>query len=266
LLPTDGQEDVCMQSVAGVFASRSAAERGAVDLEALGVPRDRITVLAPGHDVRRVPTDEGEQPGMGTALGAVVGGATGAAVGVPLGAAFTLLVPGVGAVIASGLIGAALLGAGGAAVGATLEESMLSGLPRDELFLYEDALRRGRVVVVALVQDAEQADAARRVLAAAGAESIDAARERWWIGLRGAEQERYADGRDAFQRDEVLFRRGFEAALSGSARGRSWEEAQDGLRARHGADCERPAFRHGWERGRRYQEALDREADLRKSA
>jgi hypothetical protein len=255
-----------MQAVAGVFPSPAAAERADADLVALGIPRDRVTLLRPGSDARRVPTDEGEQPGMGTALGAVVGGATGAAVGVPVGAAVTLMVPGVGPVIASGLLGAVLLGAGGAAVGSTLEESLQMGLPRDELFVYEDALRRGHTVVVALVDEDAQADAARRALAAAGADSIDAARERWWIGLRSAEQERYADGPAAFQRDERLFRRGFESALAGTARGRSWEESLPGLRARHGADCESVAFRRGWERGCRHRDEIERPRDLPRSA
>jgi hypothetical protein len=255
-----------MQAVAGVFVQRADAERAVSTLEALETPRDRITLLAPGSDTRHVPTDEGEPPGIGKALGAVVGGAAGVTVGVPLGAMVTLLVPGVGPVIASGLIGAALLGAGGAAVGATLEESLMNGLPRDELFVYEDALRRGHSVVVALIDDDERAEAARRVLAGAGAESIDAARERWWLGLRSAEQEGYEDGPHAFERDEVLFRRGFEAALSGALRGRTWNESLATLRARHGGDVEAPAFRRGWERGQRDQDEIGHARGLRRSA
>jgi hypothetical protein len=199
---------------------------------------------------------------MGAALGAV----TGIATGFPVGAAVTLLVPGVGAVVASGVIGAMLFGAGGAAVGSAIEESLMMGLPRDELFFYEDALRRGHTVVIALVDDETLADAARSRLAEAGAESIDAARERWWIGLRSAEQEQYIDGPHAFERDEALYRRGFEAALSTDRRNRPWDDALPGLRARHGADCDRPAFRHGWERGQRYQRELGASQDFRKSA
>lgn len=192
-----------MQTVAGVFARRADAARAAAGLEALGIARDRITVVEPGSDARRVPTDEGEQPGMGATVGAVVGAATGAAVGLPVGAAVTLLVPGVGPVIASGLIGAVLLGVSGATVGATLEESLVTGLPRDELFVYEDALRRGHSVVVALLEDDHLADGARHALATTGAETIDTARERSWLGLRPWEREHYAAGRVAFERDEV---------------------------------------------------------------
>ena len=255
-----------MQTVAGVFARRADAERAAAQLEAIGIARDRITLITPGGDARQVPTDEGEQPGMGTALGAVVGAATGAAVGFPLGAAVTLLIPGVGPVIASGLIGAVLLGVSGATVGATLEESLIAGMPRDELFVYEDALRRGQTLVVALVEDDDRADRARQTLAAVGAQSIDAARERWWLGLRSAERERYASGPGAFERDEVLFRRGFEAALDREARGRTWSESGSFLRARHGADVDAPPFRQGWERGQAYQHQLGFGARLKKTA
>lgn len=251
-----------MQAVAGVFVARAEAERAAATLESLGISRDRVTVLAPGGDARRVPTDEGERPGMGAALGAVAGAAS----GFPVGAALTLLVPGVGAVIASGVIGALLFGAGGAAVGAALEESLATGLPRDELFFYEDALRRGHTVVIALVDDEALVEVARTRLAEAGAETIDAARERWWIGLRSAEQEQYVDGPHAFERDEALYRRGFEAALGADGRGRAWDDSLAGLRVRHGADCDRPAFRRGWERGQRYHRDLGAEPDLRKSA
>ena len=79
-----------MQTVAGTFATRADAERAAAHLDTLGIPRDRITLLSPGTDTRRVPTDEGERPGTGAAIGGVVGAATGAAVGFPLGAAITM--------------------------------------------------------------------------------------------------------------------------------------------------------------------------------
>src|SRR5438093_7439867 len=261
------QEASAMQTVAGIFATRGAAERAAAQLEALGIPRDRITLLSPGVDPHKaVPVDDGERPGVGKAIGAVVGAGTGAAIGFPLGAAVTLMIPGIGPIIASGIIGALLFGAGGAAIGATLEESLVAGLPRDELFVYEDALRRGRSVVIALAEDDTMAERARTSLEAAGAETIDVARERWWVGLRGAEQESYTGGQTAFDRDEILFRRGFEAALAPNVRGRSWEEALPELRVRHADACDAPAFRHGWERGQDYYREFGLGTGLRKIA
>ena len=132
---------------------------------------------------------------MGKALGAAVGGAIGVAGGVglvPLLASF--LIPGVGQVLAIGVVGGVLLGAIGAvsggAAGGAIESNVFEGLPEDEMFVYEDALRKGRSVVVAMV-DNDEADAVRGALENAGAESIDRARDMWWVGLRGAEKEKY---------------------------------------------------------------------------
>ncbi|HEV7842479.1 MAG TPA: hypothetical protein VGO69_02225, partial [Pyrinomonadaceae bacterium] len=96
----------------------------------------------------------------------------------------------------------------------------------------------------------------RTVLAQAGAESIDAARESWWVGLRDAEQEEYAGQGKDFKGDEKLYRRGFEAALLPPSRGKSFAESAEGLRTRFGADCDADAFRCGYERGQTYQQGL----------
>jgi len=47
---------------------------------------------------------------------------------------------------------------GGAALGDALDEGMTEGLPKDELFIYEDALRQGRSVVIAFVHPGRQVD------------------------------------------------------------------------------------------------------------
>ncbi|HZT61244.1 MAG TPA: hypothetical protein VFA21_21740 [Pyrinomonadaceae bacterium] len=253
-----------MNTVAGIFKSRTDAERAVNDLRAAGVGEDRINLLAPGtsrEQLDEVPTTETEQEGMGKALGATVGGALGVAGGLELGAvAASLLVPGVGPVFAAGVVAAALLGAGGAATGAAvggaLEDSMARGLPHDELFVYEDALRRGRSVVIVVAEDDYKAGVARNLLDENGAESVDAARENWWVGLRDAEEAEYTvDGGD-FGTDERVYRRGFEAALDSRARGRTYDADASRLRECFGADCEEGAFRRGYQRGRRYDEDL----------
>ena len=50
---------------------------------------------------------------------------------------------------------------------------------------------QGRTVMIALADEGDQAEAARQILQRNGAESIDAAREQWWVGLRNAEKEHY---------------------------------------------------------------------------
>ncbi|HUS10805.1 MAG TPA: hypothetical protein VMZ30_10090 [Pyrinomonadaceae bacterium] len=244
-----------METVAGIFSSRDAAEQAVRELYSLDIPNDRIALLTPGMKdervEREVPTADSEQPGMGGAMGGAVGGAMGVAGGATLGAAAaSLLVPGVGPVIAGGLLGAAILGAGGTvtgiAAGEALEHELESGLPHDELFLYEDALRKGRSVVVAFVDNEGAIYSVRGAMAGAGAESIDEARENWWIGLRDAEEAEYQSSGRTFKTDEASYRRGFEAALKN--RGRDSHESDPGV------DDE--AFRRGYERGKSYHKNL----------
>jgi hypothetical protein len=254
-----------MNTVAGIFQTREEATRAVEDLRRLGLSDENLSLLAPGTTAPQaeadVETSDTEQPGMGNALGGLVGGAMGAAGGMTLGAAAaSLLVPGVGPIMAAGIVGAALFGAGGAAAGmaagGALEDTIAHGLPHDELFVYEDALRQGRTVVIAQVEDDDQAKGARSALDAAGAESVDAARESWWVGLRGAEDEDYTgQGRD-FKSDEPLYRRGFEAALHPQLRGASYAESAERLRERYSDAYEHDAFRRGYERGQSYHQTL----------
>ena len=144
-----------MESVTGVFNTRADAEHAYEQLKRAGIPADKITVLTPGSqdhmnkEIQTVPTDATEQPGMGTAVGALLGGG----VGITGGSVLMALVPGVGPITALGLLGAAILGAAGATVGAVaggkIEKASYDGLPEDEIFLYEDALRKGRSVLIA---------------------------------------------------------------------------------------------------------------------
>jgi hypothetical protein len=253
--------EVDMEAVVGIFTSYAAAERAGERLRAIGIPPDRLNYLTPGAstaEVEAVPTTETESPGVAKVLGGVIGGATGVSTGMLGLAVASAIIPGIGPVTAIGIAAAALLGLGGAvagaAVGDTLEEQLSTGLPKDELFVYQAALREGRTVLIALVDDETTAEAAREALRAAGAESIDAARERWWIGLRDAEAETYSAQGGDFSRDELTYRRGFEAALHSATAGKPYGEVVDYLRVRYADIYQETAFRHGYERGRAYYE------------
>jgi hypothetical protein len=203
--------------------------------------------------------DAAEQPGMGKAIGALAGGGVGFAGGSLLMA----LVPGLGPITAVGLLGAAILGAAGATVGATvgneLETSTTEGLPEDEIFVYEDALRQGRSVVIVLAEDKQQASLLRELLKTQSAESIDAAREQWWIGLRSAEESHYSQSGKNFAEDEEYFRRGFEAALHARTRCMEFDQVSAAMDAalkdvqrEHPGKQVEEAFTRGYQRGREY--------------
>ena len=236
-----------MEPVVGIFVSRSAAELAARNLRAQGWPPNRVRMLSPERsaEVEAMPVEDAEQPGIGRALGGVIAAAIGATAGMAIGAA-----AGSSAV---GLAGAAILGIAGAVVGVAvsgaLEKRSQKGLPHDEVYVYEDALENGRSVVFALAKSRKESDAARRTLEDAGAESLDAARNEWWIGLRDAEKAHYeADGGD-WQSDEPVYRQGFTAAHHPALRDRGFEDAHRFLEDRWGAPARKAAFRRGYERG-----------------
>jgi len=254
-----------METVTGIFASRDDAERAVQQLQAAGIASDRSAFLTP--DTRNneletnVPVSDTEQSGMGKAMGGAVGGALGTAGGAGLGAGVaSLLVPGVGPVLAAGLVGAAILGVGGAttgmAAGAAHERGLADGIPHDELYLYEDALRKGSTVIVAFAEDEESETRAQAVLEDSGARTIDAARDDWWLGLRDAEAETYPPTGRNFEADEADYRRGFEAAQHAKLRGRAYEEAAPELIVFYHEARSNAAFRRGYDRGYAHYQAL----------
>jgi hypothetical protein len=245
-----------MKTVVGVFNTRGEAQASLAKLDEIGVADSRIRVLTPEtteDELARVPTVEGEQPGMGAALGAAVGGAMGLAGGAGLGTAIAAaFLPGIGPVLALGLAGSTIGLVGGAAAGAKIEKDIFQGLPQEELYIYEDALRQKRTVVIAMVDNEPQAELARRAMEESGAESIDRAREMWWIGLRDIEREHYeADGGN-FSTDEADYRAGFECAQDASVQGNSYEQYRDQLKKRYRDRHQSAAFRRGFERGSKY--------------
>lgn len=255
-----------MKAVTGVFRSASDAEHALAQFRELGLSEDRLTLLTPSsaRHIEDVPTTSTEQPGMGKAIGALVGGAAGLSGGPLLIAA---LVPGVGPITAVGLLGGFVLAAAGATVGAVAggrsENFMTEGLPEDEIFVYEDALRKGRSVVIAMAKDESEAARFRELFTTEEAESVDAAREQWWIGLRSAEQEHYSSHNRDFTNDEKFYRLGFEAALHARTRCQEYDQVLSEMDSKI-EDIEREypgmnageRFRKGYERGRDYYQQL----------
>ena len=256
-----------MKAVTGVFDSQSDAQRALEQFRTLGLSEDRLTLLTPGHSNAQeeaVPATAAEQPGMGKAIGALVGGAAGLSGGPLLMAA---LIPGVGPITVFGLLGGAFVAAVGAGVGAIaggkLENATDKGLPEDELFVYEDALRNGHSVVIAMAKDDDEAARFREVLNAEEAVEVDAAREQWWIGLRSAEKEHYSNTGRKFGDDEKFYRLGFEAALHARTRCMEYDQVHSEMEVKieeleqqyPGKNAVEP-FRKGYERGRDYYQRL----------
>jgi hypothetical protein len=261
-----------MEPIVGIFGSRASAESASRALRERGFRPERIQMLLPGAispaaAENAAPTEEAEAPGTGQAIGGVVGAAAGASAGFGAGALVaSLFVPGIGAVTAVGLAAAALFGAagaiGGVKAGEALEESR-TGVPKDELYLYEDALAHGRGLLFVEPGSEEEERTARAVLLSSGAESLEAAREAWWVGIRDTEKVHYDSVRGGFETDEQVYRAGLLGALRPDSRGRSLEEAAPGLRHHYGELVDHAAFRHGYARG--VERAKQREEALAES-
>ncbi len=243
-----------MEAISGVFESRKDAERAVDELRKAGIQDNRIGLVTPGTDSDELeaglPVTDTERPGMGKAMGAAVGGAMGAAGGATLGlAAASLAVPGVGPLLAFGMVGAALLGVvgatAGAAVGDEVEEQLGEGVPHEDIYLFEDALRHGRSVIIAYTETDDETEKAEDVLMGYGAMDLDELRENWWNELRDDERAHYQD----FDRDEESYRRGYEAALHPQRRGKAYTEVEQDLRTAYDDTALDTAFRSGYERG-----------------
>jgi hypothetical protein len=258
------EEDHDMQVVVGVPRHYWEAERIVEALREIEIADRNISVLSPGSSeaaIRRAPTTEAEQPGIGRAIGSVVGGATCTASGLALA---SVALQGVGPVMAAGAIALGLLGGvAGGAIGDQLDDTLSHGLPTDELYVYRDALQKGRSIVIALTEDDAQATQVRQLFAGLGAASVDAAREDWWLGLRDAEEAEYSRRGGDFRKDEALYRTGFDAALRLRVSGSAVEDIPALLRERYGPAADEPAFRAGYDRGRVHQAGSDEQSEGR---
>src|SRR6202008_2145429 len=82
--PASREGRLVMRPTVGIFVDRASAERAVGNLRAVGISPKSIHVLIPGISeplVSRIPMSEGEQPGMGKAIGGGLGGAVGVATG-----------------------------------------------------------------------------------------------------------------------------------------------------------------------------------------
>jgi hypothetical protein len=102
-----------MDNVVGIFLDRKKAELAMDHLRQDGFEAEKLILLTPDastEKLSRTPSEDAEQPGMGKALGIVAGGAAGLAGGAAIS---SLILPGVGPILAVGLAAGAF-GIGGA--------------------------------------------------------------------------------------------------------------------------------------------------------
>ena len=136
-----------------------------------------------------VPTTEAEPPGIGGTIGSVVGGAAGTAGGL---AVASLALPGVGPVIAVGALAWACSARPPEARSARISTTRSPrDFPRTSSTSTATPCGWAGPSWSPRSTTTTQARRVRELMTTLGAESVDAAREEWWIGLRDAEEAEY---------------------------------------------------------------------------
>lgn len=140
--------------VTGLFNDRDSAERAYQHATSRGYGKDDINVLMSDETRKRyfsgndqIETELGSKAAEGAGIGAGVGGAIGAALAAVAAVGTTLVLPGLGVVIA-GPLAAALAGAGaGGITGGLLGALVGAGIPEERVQHYEEGLKSGGIVM-----------------------------------------------------------------------------------------------------------------------
>jgi len=146
------------QVVVGVFEDQTMAERAVDALENAGFNSDQIGFVrrdqAAGTDGQDAAAAES---GKDTAGGAMTGAVSGGILGGILGAAAALLIPGIGPVVAGGILATTLTGAAvGAAAGGLIGGLTKMGVPEEDARYYQGEFEQGRTIVTVRAEGRQQ--------------------------------------------------------------------------------------------------------------
>ena len=177
------------QTVTALFDTYEEAAEAVRRVEAAGVPRGDISIVANNADDRHSShvghRDTGEHAadgaGTGATLGTLLGGGAGLLAGLGL-----LAIPGVGPVVAAGWLVATLTGAGlGAAAGGLAGSLTGAGISEADAHTYAEGVRRGGTLVTVRSKEALTSKVAA-ILDEHGSVDIDERAQGWrsegWTG------------------------------------------------------------------------------------
>lgn len=143
-----------MNIVTGLFKDQESAERAYRSATEFGYSQDEIDVVMSEETRKRyygknatLETEVGNKAAEGAAIGGAVGGAAGAIAAAVAAIGTTLVLPGLGLVVA-GPLAAAIAGAGAGGVSAGLVGALIGwGIPEDRLKEYEQGIHEGGIVI-----------------------------------------------------------------------------------------------------------------------
>jgi hypothetical protein len=150
--------------VTGMFRDKDSADRAYSTLQSKGYSNNDIHLIM-SDDTRKkhyahetVKTDIGNKAMEGAGTGSAIGGTVGAIAGAVAAIGTTLLLPGLGLVIA-GPLAAAAAGAGiGGASGGIIGALVGSGIPKERAAVYENGVKDGNIVMGVNARDTADAD------------------------------------------------------------------------------------------------------------
>lgn len=149
--------------VTGVFHGKESAEQAYQDLSDRGYTRDEINVVM-SEDTRQTHfSDKNEESNIGNhaaegaGIGGLIGGAVGAITGAVAAIGTSLLIPGLGLVIA-GPLAAGLAGAGAGSIAGGLVGALIGwGIPEEHAKQYEDIIQSGGILIGVKARNQEDA-------------------------------------------------------------------------------------------------------------
>ena len=154
------------QVVTGMFRDRESAERAYTSLSERGYDKDDINVIMSDETRNKyypegsdaADTELGSKALEGTGTGAAIGGTTGAVLAAIAAIGTSVILPGLGLVVA-GPLAAALAGAGaGGATGGLIGALIGSGIPEDRAKAYESGVKEGGIVMGVNARSDEDAE------------------------------------------------------------------------------------------------------------
>jgi len=140
--------------VTGIFPDRDSAERAYSTIVQRGYDRDDVNLVMSDETRQRhfapdaaVRTELGTKAAEGAGIGGAIGGTVGAIAAAVAAVGTSLVLPGLGLVIA-GPIAAALAGAGaGGAAGGLVGALIGWGIPEERIAEYESGIREGGILM-----------------------------------------------------------------------------------------------------------------------
>lgn len=159
--------------VTGIFDSRDAASRAVDALIEYGRSRDDISMMmSSGTRSKEFSFETGTHAADSAGIGGAVGGAAGAVIAAIAAVGTTVVLPGLGLVVA-GPLAAAFAGAGaGGAAGGLIGALIGAGLPEHRAKVADAGLRKGGILLGVEVRSESEAKIVEVLLRQQGAHSV----------------------------------------------------------------------------------------------